>query len=169
MERKLPKASQLVSSKMKGQEARPLPVRKAFLIAALVFVLNYVLGTAVVLQLNLSDPGIGGSARDTWLASGTQLGAPAWFMVSLCDLAGACDTSAMDWHPWYRGCHTAYLDVGSFVDSRLGMVLRVIEHHLTVLTGLAVAVLVVTTPTVVILGIATLIEQGRARMRVAIP
>ena len=37
-----------------------LPVRKAFLIAALVFVLNYVLGTAVVLQLNLSDPNIGG-------------------------------------------------------------------------------------------------------------
>ena len=49
-----------------------------------------------------------------------------------------------------------------------GMVLRVIEHHLTVLTGLAVAVLVVTTPTVVILGIATLIAQGRARTRVAI-
>ena len=48
------------------------------------------------------------------------------------------------------------------------MVLRVIEYHLTVLTGLAVAVLVVTTPTVVILGIATLIAQGRARTRVAI-
>jgi hypothetical protein len=38
-----------------------------------------------------------------------------------------------------------------------------------VLTGLAVAVLIVTTPTVVILGIATLIVQGRARMSVAIP
>ena len=50
-----------------------------------------------------------------------------------------------------------------------GLVLRVIEHHPTVLTGLAVAVLSVTTPTVVILGIATLIVQGRARTRVALP
>jgi hypothetical protein len=49
-----------------------------------------------------------------------------------------------------------------------GMVLRVIEHHLTVLTGLAVAVLIVTTPTIVILGIVTLILQGRARKRVAL-
>ena len=50
-----------------------------------------------------------------------------------------------------------------------GMVLRVIEHHLTVLTGLAVAVLIVTTPTVVVLGIVTLILQGRARMAAIAP
>jgi hypothetical protein len=58
-----------------------LPLLKAFLIAAFVFVPNYVLGTAVVLQLNLSDPNIGGPARNSWSVSGTQLGAPAWFMV----------------------------------------------------------------------------------------
>ena len=50
-----------------------------------------------------------------------------------------------------------------------GMVLRVIEYHLTVLTGLAVAVLMITTPTVVILGTMTLLLQRHVQKRVAIP
>ena len=58
-----------------------LPMRKAFLIVALVFVLNYVFGTAVALQMNLSDPGIGGAARDKWFSVDTPLGAPGWFMI----------------------------------------------------------------------------------------
>ena len=118
-----------------------LPVRKAFLIAALVFVLNYVLGTAVVLQLNLSDPGIGGSARDSWLASGTQLGAPAWFMVLYVILLVLATHQR-----WIGILGTAGVTLLTLMSGLSwivdwGMVLRVIEHHLTVLTGLAVAVL----------------------------
>ncbi len=145
-----------------------LPVRKAFLIAALVFVLNYVLGTAVVLQLNLSDPNIGGSARDSWLTSGTQLGAPAWFMVLYVILLVLATRQR-----WIGILGTAGVTLLTLMSGiswlvDYGMVLRVIEHHLTLLTGFAVAVLIITTPTVVILGIATLIAQRRARMRVAI-
>src|SRR6266571_2643998 len=111
-----------------------LPIRKAFLIAALVFVLNYVLGTAVVLQLNLSDPGIGGSARDSWLASGTQLGAPAWFMVVYVILL------VLATRQWWIGIlGTAGVTLLTLLSGLSwivdwGMVLRVIEHHLTVLT-----------------------------------
>jgi hypothetical protein len=146
-----------------------LPVRKAFLIAALIFVLNYVLGTAVVLQLNLSDPGIGGSARDSWLASGTQLGGPAWFMVLYVILLVLATRQRWIGILGIAGVTLLTLMSGLSLIPDHGMVLRVIAYHLTILTGLAVAVLVVTTPTVVILGIATLIVQGRARMRVAIP
>ena len=145
-----------------------LPVRKAFLIAALVFVLNYVLGTVVVLQLNLSDPNIGGPARDSWLTSGTQLGAPAWFMVLYVILLVLATRQR-----WIGILGTAGVTLLTLMSglSRLvdyGMLLRIIEHHLTVLTGLAVAVLIITTPTVVILGITTLIAQRRAHMRVAV-
>jgi hypothetical protein len=145
-----------------------LPVRNAFLIAALVFVLNYVLGTVVVLQLNLSDPNIGGSARVSWLTSGTQLGAPAWFMalyvillvlatrerwIGILGTAGVTLLTLMSGLSW-------------LVD--YAMVLRVIEYHLTVLTGLAVAVLIITTPTVVILGTTTLLLQRHVQKRIAI-
>ena len=158
------------SDKMKSQKAMQqfLPVREAFLIAALVFVLNYVLGTAVVLQLNLSDPGIGGSARDSWLASGTQLGAPAWFMVLYVVLLVLATRQR-----WIGILGTAGVTLLTLMSGLswlvdYGMVLRVIEHHLTVLTGLAVAVLIITTPTVVILGITTLIAQRRAHMRMVV-
>jgi hypothetical protein len=145
-----------------------LTVRKAFLIAAFVFVLNYVLGTAVVLQLNLSDPNIGGSARDSWLTTGTQLGAPAWFMVLYVILLVLA--TRLRWIGILGTAGVTLLTLMSGLSWLVdyAMVLRVIEHHLTVLTGLAVAVLIITTPTVVILGIATLIAQRRARMRVAI-
>jgi len=146
-----------------------LPLRKAFLLAAFVFVLNYILGTAVVLALNLADPNIGGPARDSWLASGTQLGAPAWFMVIYVILLVLATRKR-----WIGILGTAGVTLLTLLSGLSwivdwGMVLRVIEHHLTVLTGLAVAVLIVTTPTIVILGIATLIVQRRARMRVALP
>ena len=48
------------------------------------------------------------------------------------------------------------------------MVLRVIEHHLTGLTGLVVAVLIITTPTAVMLGIATLFQPLRQRLQALI-
>ena len=146
-----------------------LPVRKAFLIAALIFVLNYVLGTAVVLQLNLSDPGIGGSARDSWLASGTQLGGPAWFMVLYVILLVLATRQRWIGILGTAGVTLLTLMSGLSLIPDHGMVLRVIAHHLTILTGLAVAVLVVMIPTVVVLGTATLVLQGRVRMRAAIP
>ena len=145
-----------------------LPVRKAFLIAALVFVLNYVLGTVVVLQLNLSDPNIGGPARDSWLTSGTQLGAPAWFMVLYVILLVLATRQRWIGILGTAGVTLLTLMSGLSWLADYGMLLRIIEHHLTVLTGLAVAVLIITTPTVVILGITTLIAQRRAHMRVAV-
>lgn len=48
-------------------------------------------------------------------------------------------------------------------------VLRLMQHHLTILTGLSLALLTVTIPTVVVLGILTLLLQRRAQMNVAIP
>ncbi len=50
-----------------------------------------------------------------------------------------------------------------------GMVQRVIEHHLTVLTGLTLGILVATYPTIIILGVVTLIQQRRVSMSAAIP
>jgi len=62
-----------------------LPVRKAFLLAALVFVFDFVLGTAVALQLNLSDPAIGGTARDNWFTAGTPPSQRLWsHLLCLC-------------------------------------------------------------------------------------
>ncbi|HXX78705.1 MAG TPA: hypothetical protein VEI53_09450 [Ktedonobacteraceae bacterium] len=145
-----------------------LPIRKAFLIAAFVFVLNYVLGTAVVLQLNLSDPNIGGPARNSWLVTGTQLGAPAWFMVIYVIMLLLATRQRWIGILGTLGVTLLTLMSGLSWIADWGMVLRVIEHHLTMLTGLAVMVLIVTTPTVVILGIATLIVQRRSQMRVAI-
>jgi len=145
-----------------------LPIRKAFLIAAFVFVLNYVLGTAVVLQLNLSDPNIGGPARNSWLVTGTQLGAPAWFMVIYVIMLLLATRQRWIGILGTLGVTLLTLMSGLSWIADWGMVLRVIEHHLSVLTGLAVTVLIITTPTVVILGIATLIVQRRSQMRVAI-
>ena len=146
-----------------------LPVRKAFLIAAFVFVLNYVLGTAVVLQLNLTDPNIGGSARNSWLVSGTQLGAPAWFMVLYVILLVLATRQR-----WIGILGTAGVTLLTLMSGLswlvdYAMVLRIIEYHLTVLTGLAVAVLIITTPTVVILGTTTLLLQRHVQKRIAIP
>jgi len=145
-----------------------LPIRKAFLIAAFVFVLNYVLGTAVVLQLNLSDPNIGGPARNSWLVTGTQLGAPAWFMVIYVIMLLLATRQRWIGILGTLGVTLLTLMSGLSWIADWGMVLRVIDHHLSVLTGLAVTVLIITTPTVVILGIATLIVQRRSQMRMAI-
>jgi len=145
-----------------------LPIRKAFLIAAFVFVLNYVLGTAVVLLLNLSDPNIGGPARNSWFVTGTQLGAPAWFMVIYVIMLLLATRQRWIGILGTLGITLLTLMSGLSWIADWGMVLRVIEHHLSVLTGLAVTVLIITTPTVVILGIATLIVQRRSQMRVAI-
>jgi len=145
------------------------PIRKAFLITAFVFVLNYMLGTAVVLWLNLSDPNIGGQARNSWLVSGTQLGAPAWFMVVY--VISLVLATRERWIGVLGTVAVTLLTLMSGLSwiADWGMPLRLIEHHLTILTGFAVTVLIITTPTIVILGIATLIMQRRARVSLAIP
>jgi hypothetical protein len=57
--------------------------RKLFLIAALVFLFEFVLGTIVALQLNLSDASVGSSVREHWMTNGTPITAPLVFMVPM--------------------------------------------------------------------------------------
>jgi hypothetical protein len=146
-----------------------LPLRKAFLIAALVFVLNYVFGTLVALQLNLSDPVIGGTSRDHWLTTGTPLNAPAGFMVIYVILLLLATRQRWMGIIGIVGVSLLTLISALSLTTDWGMVQRVIEYHLTVLTGLTLAVLMVTYPAIIILGIATLIQQRRAPVSAAIP
>jgi hypothetical protein len=57
------------------------PMRKAFLFAALIFVLDNIGATVIAMQMNLSDLAIGGAARDHWFTAGTPLTAPGVFMI----------------------------------------------------------------------------------------
>jgi hypothetical protein len=148
-----------------------LQVRKAFLIAALVFVFDFVLGTAVALQLNLSDPAIGGSARDNWFTAGTPLSAPGTFMILYVVLlvlatrqrwigiVGTVGVSLM----------TLISGVSWIADLNSGLLPRLFEQHLTLLTVFTLVLLLATTLTTVVLGIATLVQQKRTQTRVAIP
>ena len=143
-----------------------LPMRKAFLIVALVFVLNYVFGTAVVLQKNLSDPGIGGAARDKWFSVGTPLGAPGWFMILYVILLVLATRQRWIGNIGIVGVSLLTLMSGLSWITDWGLVLRLIQHHLTILTGLSLALLTVTTPTIVVLGILTLLLQRHVLMSV---
>jgi len=148
-----------------------LPVRKAFLLAALVFVFDFVLGTAVALQQNLSDPAIGGTARDSWFTAGTPLSAPGVFMILYVILlvlatrqrwigiVGTVGVTLM----------TLISGISWIADLNTGLLPRLIEHHVTILIVFTLALLLATTLTTVILGIATLILHRRAQTRVAIP
>jgi hypothetical protein len=146
-----------------------LPVRKAFLIAAFIFVLNYVFGTLVALQLNLSDPVIGGTSRDHWLTTGTPLNAPAGFMIIYVIFLLLATRQRWMGIIGIVGVSLLTLISALSLTTDWGMVQRVIEHHLTILTGLTLAVLVATYPTIIILGIVTLIQQGRVSTSAAIP
>lgn len=137
--------------------------RKLFLIAALVFVLEFELGIVVAYQLNLSDPAIGGSVRDHWMTAGTQITAPLVFMVPYVlflllaffqrwvGMAGVVGVtlltliSGLSWIPDH------------------GMVQRVLEQHLKLWTGLTVALLALATPAIVVLGILSLLRQQGAK------
>ena len=146
-----------------------LLVRKAFLIVALVFVLNYVFGTAVVLQMNLSDPGIGGAARDKWFSVGTPLGAPGWFMILYVILLVLATRKRWIGNIGIVGVSLLTLMSGLSWTTDWGLLLHIIQHHLTILTGLSLALLAVTTPAIVVLGILTLLLQRRAPENIAIP
>lgn len=146
-----------------------LSVRKAFLIAALVFVFNSVLGTVVALQLNLSDPGIGGTSREHWLTTGTPLAAPLGFMILYVILLLLATRQRWMGIIGVGGVSLLTLISALSLTTDWGMVLRVMEHHLTMFTGLTVIVLAITYPTIVILGILTLLLQKRAHATVAVP
>jgi len=150
---------------MISQMQQFLPVRKAFLIAALVFVLNYVFGTSVALQLNLSDPVIGGTSRDHWLTAGTPLNAPLGFLVPY--VIFLLLATRQRWIGIIGTVGVSLLTLISALSWTTDwvMVQRVIEHHLTILTGLTLGVLVVNYPTIIILGIVTLVQQGRMRQK----
>jgi hypothetical protein len=145
-----------------------LLVRKAFLVAALVFVFDFVLGTAIALQLNLSDPAIGGAARDHWFTAGTPLSAPGLFMILYViflvlatrqrwiGISGIVGVSLL----------TLISGLSWIADLNTGLLQRLIEQHLTILIAFTLVLLLATTLTIVILGIATLILQRRAHTRV---
>jgi hypothetical protein len=132
------------------------------LIAGLAFVLNAILGIAVSLQLNLSDPLLGGSSRDHWLTSGTPLTAPVPFMV-----AYALFLLLATREHWVGIVGIVLVSLLTLVSALSltadwPMVQRVIEQHLTLGTGFVAGVLVVLYPAVVALGIATLAAQRHA-------
>jgi hypothetical protein len=153
----------------RNTEQQLLSSRKAFLISALVYVLNFVLGTAIALQLNLSDPGIGGTSREHWFTSGTPFAAPGGFMILYVILLALATRPHWIGSVGIVGVLLLSLISGFSLIPDMAMLLRAIEHHLSILTALTVALLFITIPVIVILGIMTLILQARTRARAVMP
>jgi hypothetical protein len=143
---------------------------KAFLIAALVFVLVNAFGTVVAIQMNLSDSAIGGIARDHWLTAGTPLSAPGVFLILYMILLALATRQRWPGIIGIAGVTLLTLISGiSWVaDLNTGLLPRLVAQHLTALTGTSLALLAVTTLAVVALGVATLILQRRTRIRAAL-
>lgn len=148
-----------------------LPVRKAFLLAALVFVFDFVLGTAVALQLNLSDPALGGPARDNWFTAGTPLSAPGVFMILYVILLVLATRQRWIGIAGIVGVTllTLISGISWIADLNTGLLPRLIEHHLTISIVFTLVLLLATTMTTIMLGIATLFQQRRAYTRIATP
>jgi uncharacterized membrane protein (DUF4010 family) len=148
-----------------------LQVRRAFLFAAFIFILDFVFGTVVSIQLNLSDPAIGGAARDHWLTAGTPLSAPGVFMIPYViflvlatrqrwmGIIGIAGVSLL----------TLISGISWIADLNTGLLPRLVKYHLTAFTALSLIVLALTTLAIVVLGIVALVLQGRTRMRPALP
>ena len=136
--------------------------RKLFLIAALLFVLEFELGTVVAYQLDLSDPLIGGSSRDHWMTAGTPLSASGVFMLpSILFLL-----LAFRQH-WIgiigiAGLTLLALIAGLSWIPNHGMVQRVLTQHLTLWTSVPLAMLALLTPAIVLLGILALLRERAA-------
>jgi hypothetical protein len=145
----------------KGDLTRPsfTTERKLLLLAAVGFLCEFVLGTLVALQLNLSDPGIGGSARDHWLTNSTPVTVPLVFMILYVVFL------VLAFRPRWVGTLGAVgltvltLASGISLISDHSMVQRVVEQHLNLWTGATVALLMFVTPATVVLGILTLVGQ----------
>jgi hypothetical protein len=139
--------------------------QQAFVIAGLAFVLNAIFGTLVSLQLNLSDPLIGGSSREHWLTTGTPLAAPPPFVV-----AYAVFLALATRERWVGTVSVILVSLLTLISalsltSDWPMVQRVVAHHWTVGSALALGMLAVLYPTIVVLGIVTLAQRVRTRSR----
>jgi len=137
--------------------------RKLFLIAALVFLFEFVLGTIVALQLNLSDPGVGGSVREHWMLNGTPITAPLVFMIPYVIFLVLAFRQRWVGTLGIVGLTLMTLASGLSWIADHGMVQRVIQQHLNPGTGVSVALLVLATPAIVVLGILTLVQRWQSR------
>lgn len=137
--------------------------RKFFLIAALVFVLEFELGTVVAYQLNLSDPGIGGSVRDYWMVAGTPITAPLVFMVPYVLFLLLAFFQRWVGTVGVVGVTLLALISGLAWIPDHGMAQRVLEQHLNLWTGLTMALLALATPAIVVMGFLSLLRQRGAR------
>ena len=136
---------------------------KAFLIAALVYVLDNVLGFVVALIMNLSDPLIGGTSRDNWFGAGTPLTAPGFFVI----VYSLFLLFATRQH-WLGVVGTIVVTLMTFVSgfSLLPdheIVQRVWQDHLNIATGFTLVVLFAALLSTFVLGISTLIQLALAR------
>jgi len=129
--------------------------RKLFLIASLVFVLEFGLGTVVALQFNLSG-------ADLWLTDGTALTAPGVFMVPYMLFLLLAFRRRWVGTVGVVGVTLQTLISGLSWIPDHGLVQQVLAQHLNFWTGLTVALLVLATPTTVVLGILTLVQQRKA-------
>jgi hypothetical protein len=146
-----------------------LVVRKAFLIATLVYACNFVLGTVVAVALNLSaDPTLG-SASNTWFASGTPLSAPGVFMIPYVIFLVLVTRQHWMGTVGVAGVTLLTLISGMASLADRDMVQRALTQQPAILTVVTLVVLFITIPTIVILGILTLIWQWRVRTRPALP
>lgn len=124
--------------------------RKLFLIAALAFLFEFVLGSIVALRLNLSDPGVGGSVRDHWMTNATPITDPLVFMVPYIVFLVLALAFGLSWIPDH------------------GMVQQGLDQHLNPWTGVTVALLMLATPAMVVLGIRA-VRRSHLLLRVEIP
>ncbi|HLV97484.1 MAG TPA: hypothetical protein VKT82_02300 [Ktedonobacterales bacterium] len=142
--------------------------RKLFLIAALVFILQFELGTVVAYQLNLADPGIGGSVRNHWMTAGTPITAPLVFMAPYILFLVLAFRRRWVGTLGVVGVTVLALISGLSWIPDHGMVQRVLEQHLNLWTGLTVALLALATPIIVVLGILTILRQREKKQRAGV-
>lgn len=145
-----------------------LSVRKAFLLAALVYILNALFSLIVALVLNLTDPAIVGTARETWFANGTALTAPGFFLLLFVLLLGLATRPRLPGIIGSVGITTLAVVSGMATFADWGMVQRIFANHLNIATAFSVMLLFVSIPATAILGILTLALQWRARARPAL-
>jgi hypothetical protein len=142
-----------------------LPVRKAFLLTALIFLLDSVLGTVIALALNLSDPAIG-SARESWFTTGTALSAPGIFMIVYVLFLLLATRQRWLGTVGIVGVTLMTLSIASIAD--MDLTRHFFEQHPAWLPLFSLVVLFVMVPVTILLGIVVLIQQMRTRIHPAL-
>ncbi len=145
-----------------------LPAWKAFLLAALVYVFNAVFSVAVALMLNLADPDIPGTARETWFSNGTPLTAPGFFLILFMLFLELATRPRWPGIIGVVGVTMLAVISGMAILADWGMVQRIFANHLNIATVLSLVLLFVSIPATALLGITTLVLQWRSRTKVAI-